>query len=129
MGPRADARGGLAGVSLRRHHHLGFGDTATPSRVSPNYRGSHQIPSVRRTAGVESSYRCGPKPCSGWVLNPSKGSGTAGDRGRFVQTTTRVRSECPRTEKGVGSITARVPESYPGQPAASRRILSQAPTP
>jgi hypothetical protein len=29
-----------------------LGDT---DRVSPNYQGSHQIPSVRRTAGVESS--------------------------------------------------------------------------
>jgi len=38
------------------------GDTATaaPSQVSPNCQGSHQIPSVRRTAGVESS----------WVVNP-----------------------------------------------------------
>ena len=75
-------------------------------RVSPNCRGSHQTPSVRRTAGVGSSSLSGPKRTPGRVLNPSKRRSDRAEggpvRGR-PPSVVHVQPNCPVTLKGTGS--------------------------
>ena len=75
-------------------------------RVSPNCRGSHQTPSVRRTAGVGSSSLSGPKRTPGRVLNPSECRPDRAEGGPVrgpSPSVVRVQPNCPVTLKGTGS--------------------------
>jgi len=106
---------GLLAVNVANtltHKWSTFDDTdRVTDRASPNYQGSHQIPSVRRTAGVGSSFPSDIFVRRQGYITPSDSESSVTIR--RIQTPRRhifvFTSECPRTYKGVGSPPRRKP--------------------